>query len=88
MTAIIYLSPFNFNQRIVLSDDTVIMCRLDEIPSFAEKLIKEGSVTSFRVAGPEAFTEKIAKEIAKIVPTKFNHISILYEKKGNKWESI
>lgn len=88
MTAIIYLSPFNFNQRIVLSDDTVIICRLNEISSFAEKLIEEGSVTSFRIAGPEAFTEKIAKEIAKITPTKFNHISILYEKKGNKWENI
>lgn len=88
MTAIIYLSPFNFNQRIVLSDDTIITCRLDEIPKFAEKLMQENSVTSFRVTGPEAFTEKIAKAIAKIAPTKFNHISILYEKKGNKWESI
>lgn len=88
MTAVINISPFNLQQTITLDNGKAIMCRMDEISSFAQKLINEGSVTSFKVAGPEVFTHKIAKEIAKIEVTKFNHISILYEKKGNLWESI
>jgi hypothetical protein len=88
MTAVINISPFNLHQTITLDNGEIIMCRMDEITSFAQKLIDEGAVTNFKVAGPEVFTQKIAKEISNIKPTKFNYISILYEKKGNLWESI
>lgn len=90
MILVVQINPFAYSQKILLSSGESIMCTLDNLSSTIKELMQKGNISHVQLAGPEDYTAKIAQQLRTEtgLTTKFSHIEILYQKRGNKWESI
>lgn len=88
MILVIQINPMSYTQKIVLSNGQNILCSIADLEQTIFQLAQEQHISHIQIAGPEDYTAKVARNVRADLNTKFNHIEILYQKRGNQWENI